>query len=406
MATRGQTAIDLFRPLELIDVGGLYARHALTVDFVVYLVLFNGVAQVAFLRRLDGKGGRLVAGAVGVALALAMTGVEAATGFSLLALGGVAAGILLFLVGAGLYRVLRQMGASAVTAGALSLVVVVLGVEAAVPDFSARISGPFPYLDLVAGLCILVLAWKGLHHLMPSGSAGRLEGLAKELTKGPAVSSSTPGRSEPQGEGRIQRVRRELRLEKTEIGRHLVSITKKERKSCRQVRDELKSIRRVLETGRHDEGDRRKIAEALSRIPPARHELRERLEAVRELDRRLGRFDVGLLRELREAWDKVPPAQRETVRRLALEQRAKLRGEERIQALEAFVAEYDAGAALLLEKGVAAVTRGDVAEALSLVRAAEAREEGAAERVQEILEIDRELRRITRLELRQARRAS
>ena len=56
---------EMLRPLQIIDIPRIYAQNAVVIDFVLYLVLFNGLAQVALARRLDGKGGRLVAGAVG-----------------------------------------------------------------------------------------------------------------------------------------------------------------------------------------------------------------------------------------------------------------------------------------------------------------------------------------------------
>ena len=398
---------ELLRPLQLIDIPKIYAQNAVVIDFVLYLVLFNGLAQVALARRLEGRGGRLVAGAMGTALALSLTGIEAVTGFTLASVGPLAAGLLLLLVGVTIYRTLRHLGASGVTAGALSLVIVALGVESTAPRLAATLSDSFPFVDLAVAVGLLALAWKGIQHLAPSGSGERLVKLADKVDG--SGHQRTPSRVAPgpaRGEGEVEHLRGELRLEKPEITRHLKRITKKERKSCMQVRKELESIRTILQRGRLSESDRREIAEALRRIPPERRQLTELVAAVKTLDLRLARFEVGVLTELRDAWEKVPSAQRPVIRRLALEEREKVGSERRIAAVEEFILNYDQQAAQLLDRAVTALVNGSVPEATSLVQAAEHVELEAEKKVEEILQVERELRKIVRLELRQARRAA
>jgi hypothetical protein len=137
-----------------------------------------------------------------------------------------------------------------------------------------------------------------------------------------------------------------------------------------------------------------------------RRQLSELVVAVKALDGQLARFDLGMLRELRTAWEKIPPAQRPVIRRLALEERAKLESEQRIAAVEGFVATYDQQAAQLLEKAVQAVMQNAIPDSIALVQAAERNEAEAVKKVEEILELERSLRRIMRLELRQTRRAA
>lgn len=407
MAGTSKPMSELLRPLELIDVSRIYARNAVVIDIVLYLVLFNGLAQVALARRLDGKGGRLVAGAVGTALALALTGLEAATGFTLASVGPLAAALLLVLVGVTIYRTLRHLGASVVTAGALSLVCVTLGVESTAPRLAAAMSNSFPFLDLAVAVGVLALAWKGIQHLAPRGSGERLTSLADRLEGNGQAGRPTPGPTgRVRGEGEVEHLRGELRLEKPEITRHLKRITKKERKSCKQIRKELESIRGLLQSRRFSEADRKLIAEALRRIPPERRQLAELLTAVKALDLQLARFDVGMLKELRDAWGKVAPAQRAVIRRLALEERVKIRSEQRIAEAETFVAGNDQQAAQLLDRAVTALVNNAVPDAIALVQEAERNELQAEKKVEEILDVERELRRIVRLELRQARRAA
>jgi len=406
-ATTGTTLSTLMRPLDALNVAQAYSEHAVLVDLVLYLVLFNGIAQVAFAKRLEGKGGRLVAGAVGCALALAMTGLEATAGFTLASFGPMAAAFLLLLVGAAVYRTVRHLGASSGTAGALALVLVALGVKAAAPRLAAVISSAFPFLDLAVAVGVIVLVWKAVHHLLPQGSSGKLGELAAKIGKsGPRQSPVPEAAGNLGGESEAEHLRRELRLEKPEITRHLKRITKKERKACRQVGKELALIRSVLERGGHDERNRKTIAEALQRIPPERHELAERVAAVKLLDQRLGRFDLAVLKELKTAWDRVPAGQRPLIRRLALEEQAKIQSEQRIATVESYVTGYDSASEGLLERAATAILNNAVPDAVALIKAAEQREAEAQRRIEEILDIERELRRIMRLELRQAKRAA
>lgn len=408
MSVSSGTSIDLLlRPLEAIDLPSLYARHTSLVDFFLYLALFNGVAQVAFVKRLEGRGGRLVAGAIGAALAIAMTGLEAAVGFSLLSLGPLAAGILLLLVGVGIYRTVRLLGAAPGTAAMLSLTLVALGIRAGSPRLADLISSSFPFLDLVVGGGVLFLLWKGLRHLVPGGGGGRLEALARKIGSEERSAGTGPGSvKDVEGESRIGHLRRELREEKPEIGRRLKRITKKERKTCREIRSDLSTIRSLLERGAQSGSDRKKISDALLKIPPARHQLRGLVDSIRDLDQRLGRFDLALLRELRVAWEKLPPADRPVLQKLALEERAKLQSEQRIATIEEFVRSYDADSAGALERAATAISANAIPDAIGLIRAAEARETEAEKKVEEVLEIERQLRRIMRLELRQTRQAT
>ena len=144
----------------------------------------------------------------------------------------------------------------------------------------------------------------------------------------------------------------------------------------------------------------------LQRIPPERHELRERVDAVRLLDQRLGRFDLGVLGELKTAWDRVPAGERPLIRRLALEERAKIQSELRIAAVESYVATYDSESESLVQRAATAILNDAIPDAIALLQSAERVEAEAQKRIEEVLDVEQQLRRIMRLELRQARRAA
>lgn len=397
----------MLRPLQALDLPEIYGQHSVLVDFVLFLLLFNGIAQATLTGRLKGKGGRLTAAAIGTSLALALSGLSWGTGFSVLSLGPVAVLMLLGLVGIVMYRALRRLHASAATAGALVLVLIALTVEAAAPALAGTIAEIFPVLDLAVGLGLLVLIWRGLQHMMPKGAKGSVDKLADKIEKGdePSTDPTEPGK-QPKGESEVAHLRKELRREKPEIGRRLKAIVARESKESRAILRELHLIRGVLQDGRHPAKDRKSIADALRRIPPKRHRLRSLVDEVKELDRRLARFDLGVLKELREAYRKVPPGQQKLMRKLALEERQKIKSEQRIAHVENFVKTYDTNSAKCFQTAAECIVKNETPGALQWVDAAIKYEEEARRMIKRAQAVQSMLKRITRLELRQLRRAA
>ena len=243
--------------------------------------------------------------------------------------------------------------------------------------------------------------------MLPRQSAGKIEAAARSIEGGGTDGSGSPSPGKVSRErSETAQVRDEVRREKPEITHHLKSITKKEDKTSKQIVKELRLIEELLEKGKHPGKDRQRIAEALRAIPPKRHELRLRIAQVKELDVRLGRFDLALLSELRSAFDKVPPGQRPAIRKMALEEREKIRSEERIAVIERFVATYDTNAARIVESAAEAIVKNDIPRAVSWIQAAVRYEEEAEKAIRRIEAVERMLRRIIRLELRQLRRAA
>lgn len=407
-ASGGGAMARPLRPLAALDLPSLYVHYASLVDLVLYLMLFNGIAQAALAGRLEGKGGRLTAAAVGTALALALAGLSAATGFSLMSLGSVAVVVLLGLVGLVIYRTLRRLQVTGVVAGAGVMLLLSLGIEAGAPVLAAELSVAFPILDAATGLALLVLLWKALSAVVPKGMAGKTRELAEKLDKPPArkarVSQSSGKMGEDQAE--TSHLQEELRREKPEITHRLRGIVRRETKESRAILRELEVVRKIVEEGGHGARDRHHIAEALRSIPPHQHRLRTLLEEVRELDQRLGRFDLGMLRELREAFEKFPAAQRPVIRRLVLKERQKIRSEERIARIEAFAKTYDTNSAKCFTTAAELILKNELRGALEWIAAAERYETECLRALERTHALERMLRRITRLEFGQLRRAA
>jgi len=401
------TASRALRPLEVLDLPNVYAQHSALVDLVLYLMLFNGVAQAVLVKRLPGKGGRMVAAAIGTGLALSLSALGIVSDFSLMALGPVAAVVLLGLVGLVIYQTLRRLHLSRAAAGSLVLVLAAMSVEAMAPAMSSTLSATFPILDLLVALGLLTLLWTGFRFFLPKGTSGKMGAVADavEGKDSERRASDEPGRP-PKDQSETEHLKKELKRERPEVGRRLRGIVKRESKESRSILRELGIIKTTLEQGKHPAKDRHRIAEALRRIPPKRHRLHSLIQEVRELDRKLARFDLALLNELRVAYNKIPPGQRPLFKRLALEERKKIKSEQRIQYVEQFIAKYDANAGKSIQLGAERIAANDIPTALKWVNAAIRYEEEARRYIKRSQAIQSMLKRITRLELRQLKRAA
>ena len=85
---------DVIEPLKGFDVAGAYAKYPFVVDSVIYFIFFVGIAQLTLSKRFEGRGGKAVIIAFGVALSYSMAFWSANTGFTLARLGPLAAIIL------------------------------------------------------------------------------------------------------------------------------------------------------------------------------------------------------------------------------------------------------------------------------------------------------------------------
>jgi len=395
----------VLRPLEILDLPTLYFQHSTLIDFILYAMLFNGLAQAALLRRLEGRGGRMAAAAIGTSLAIALSGLGAVTGFSVMSLGTVAVLMLLGLVGLVLFRTLRRLQLSRGFSGGIVVILFSLGLEALSPKTATGLADIFPLLDLAVALALLVGFWKVLQHLLPKNARATVDRVADRIEdEGPAAArpEGKVSRREPE----VEHLKKELRREKPEISHRLKSIVRRESKESRAILRELHVIKSVLESQKHAAKDRHIIAGAFRRIPPKQHRMKSLLMEVKELDTRLARFDLAVLHELREAYRKIPSGQKTMMKKLVLEERRKIQSERRIQVVEGFIKKYDTNTAKCYELGGEAIVKNDMSTALKWVDAAIRYEEEARRMIKRAYAIQRMLARITRLELRQLRRAA
>src|SRR3989338_243363 len=55
------------------DLAEIYGKYGMFIDFVIYLVLFIGIAQATLMKHFEGTGGKTVVVVVGIMLAVGLT---------------------------------------------------------------------------------------------------------------------------------------------------------------------------------------------------------------------------------------------------------------------------------------------------------------------------------------------
>lgn len=162
-----------FDSLEWLSLASWYEQAPWTIDGLVYLVLFTGIAKVSLGRRFEGRGGAAVIGATGLALAIGATTLSVRHGFTLARLGPIAWAILLTLLGLLLFDLCRSAGLG--VGASASVAVLALGLAGSGFGLqeiliAAGLASLFGFAMLLAAL---LLIWKVLGHL-GSGAHGSI----------------------------------------------------------------------------------------------------------------------------------------------------------------------------------------------------------------------------------------
>ena len=144
----------------------------------------------------------------------------------------------------------------------------------------------------------------------------------------------------------------------------------------------------------------------MRRLRPERTELANLLDQVKQLDQRLLSFDEKTLPALTARAGPMSPRQRGALYRLVLEERDKIGIEKKIEYVESFVEKYDAQGVACTQQAADQLVRGDLETAKRWVDAAIGYEEQAIKMIERTRAVERMLQRLTRLELRQLRKAA
>ncbi len=311
MALDTRFLFDALSPLANLPIADIYGQYSAVIDFFLYLIIFLGVARWTFEDRFKGVGGRAIIIGIGTSLALSLALAESWLGFSLRSLGLIAGLILVSLVGFLLFSLVHRAGAGLLTSVLLSAVVTYAGIGALAPVLLVWVNDNIPLIPTAIALALLFLIGKAciriFHHAKKPVSDAFDSSLGREENEALDKERETLAPV-------AQTLYRE-RLDLAEEGK------------------ELKALYRDLGRNPSDPQHMLRVQTALRRARDRDQILRQRLDYVRLLNRKLSAFDLGLFHRLETSYKSLPPAQQVRFRKDIERERLKVIREGDVESL-------------------------------------------------------------------------
>ena len=282
--------------MRYLNISQIYSQYGRIFDFTLFLILFLGLAQVAFGKRFEGRGGKAVVVALGVSLAVGLSVAEASFGFNLGSLSGLAVAILIIAFGLLFFFLMNSLGLQKTTSLSWSFILAYLFLESLSTKLSLWFQEKFPVINLIFLIACLFAIIKGVAFL-DSGST--IKGSAKDLlAKGYDYVKNVPIGEEKQERKGIKEEDR--------------TINKEIKLSSRMV-GHLQEIKRLIQEYGNSEKGRKVVAKHIEILSTQESKLLQKLQYLRDLDRKLEELDIIAVRRLKEEYGQVPEEQKAQV---------------------------------------------------------------------------------------------
>lgn len=379
-------------PFRDLDFSTFYDQYAGLIDMAIYLALFVGLALATIGKRLQGRGGKAVVIAIGIAMALGLAATERSLGFNLKSLGPLAGLVIIVLLGVALLEGLKHTRIGIFGGGSLAFVISYSILRAVAPGVFAWVEEKAPIVDFLVLVAICIAVWK----IVAAARTG-VPGLAAQA--GQAVKEPQRFISE------LFPTEQALVREKNEVGKKLEPVTQKAIKDAEEITEDLKTVDAVMEEHGAQPHLRYTVAQKLGQVTPKQHAMEQALAGLRRLSKRVERFDVGLFSKLKSRYAKLSPERQAVVREAIGEQVRKIAAEQRIREFEARVQQYSADFESCLTRAIQHFTSGHVHEARKWVNRSIKLEEESSDLLKAMLALERKMVALTQIEMGKLRRA-
>lgn len=320
---------EILSPFEGLNIPDLYRDYACFIDFVIYFIVFVGIAKVVLAKRFEGRGGTLVIVGTGLILSLSLAVTEARMGFSLESFGPVAAFIFIILVGVILFRFIQHAGLGVAGSACVAYIILHFSIMAITPSIFDWIQERAPFIHGVLMLALIAAVWKGFRLITRGHTTTR------------AIGSMVRAMSAPTREREEVLPEKDLEREENIVRHRLQKITKWETKDSKRILDDLNEIRRaIIKYGDTPKG-RAIIAEKLRDISPREHLMIQKLNYLSALSEKIERIDIKQLRELEQKIHRLKGKNQEIARKELKLERAKIRCLEHMRKFEFRAKRYD-----------------------------------------------------------------
>ena len=385
---------NLFRPFSGVDIPRIYDSYSSIIDFVIYAVLFIGLAQATLGKRFEAKGSRAVVSTVGLALAIGLAMSERSLGFNLRSFGPLAAGMFIFLVGFMLYSGIKTAGASTVNASSIALVITYFSIAAVVPGFFDWImrNPSISWIHSIVTIALIVLVFKIIKRLF-TGKKDKLHKAAKKLM-----------RDSYQGERELSEQIDQEKKEKRFIKKGLEKISEQASGSSKEILADLLELRKMVEEFGGTEQGRYLIVAKLEAISPEEQRISKNLQLLKQRIQKLSNFDYRHFQKLRDEYHSLSVSARKQIEVELKDEWKKIDAEKKIIKLEDAAEVYNRDFMHAIQTSVASLRANRVQDALARIDEAIAWEERIQKIFKELQYLERWLKFFTGHEIKAEKR--
>ena len=352
-------------PFKGLDVAGAYVQYSGIIDFVIYTVLFVGIAHVTVGKRFQGRGGKAITVAVAMILTISLMIVQRQMGFNIGSFGPLAGGMVVLVLALTLYLTIRHMGAGHAASGSISFILTYFSIRAVTPGLFEWLAARVPFVHAAIAVALLVAIWSAGSALWPSSS----KIVADTVARGVKETKLAARELFP-----MQDMRREREL----IRAKLQPFTKQGRRESKAVVSDLKEMQGIVKEHQDSPYAVSLIAKKLAGIRPKQQDLEASLAGLQSLTTRFLQLDESVVARIKgKDFSKLSSAEQKLVGKVWKEEKAKINAEANLRALEAearrLLARFDRTlniAAASLRAGKPTESQRWLAEAIKLESAA------------------------------------
>ena len=380
---------DLLSPFEGLDLLKIYSRFPQFIDFILFSVIFIGLAQAILHKKFEGKGGKAVIIGFGLSLALGLVLVEKQWGFSLMSFGHIAFAILLVLMALFTFKLVFQATEmSMIMKICLSYIVMFVMLNIIANKFFLYITGKAPFIHGVLVLC-LIIAGIRLIIMLSSGFSKFKAGSLGVVDKG---FKNIMRKVKPEASD----LHKEKRIEKRGLGNFIHEEEKESRIIINELDDIIDLIDEYEVTGKGG----RQIIDKLKDIISREHIVSKRINEIKWDNKRLESFDYGLLKDFKQEYIALPDTAKKYIRKEIIDEKKKIGIEEKIKYFENLLGKLDTDFKYTLGSAINHLKLKEFEDAKSLLEKARSFESSSQKVSDDLGKLEKHLVKLTNKGLR------
>jgi len=286
---------QILEPFKGIDIAATYKEYYLFIDFIIYLVIFTGLAQFVFGKRFPGRGGKAISIGMALTLSVGMSIFSATTGFRLANFGPLAAGIAVLLVGLLVYGFIKHLGGNTLNSGIISFIITYFLIRSVSPElyewssnnqFAAWIDAA---LLLSIPILIIILVSR-LKSRLPGSTSWKL----------PNISKNSALKEETSQE--VNELEQRKNLEKKSV-----KAEKRAQKTEKHIERDINAIISLLNTESLTDANKSAINQALNDIRRQDNRLAILLNQIKLISQKLEKWQINGFKKLTATYQKLNP---------------------------------------------------------------------------------------------------